>query len=485
MKRIFLPLFLTCLLVTACSEKKEVPPKTDNPNLTQTPDVGKVEQVSVKAKGMGITPGAAVNDALKTAIMQVNGVKVASNSVNVNSLQKVTANLDVETADGKDSGKATAVVQGQAFAEAIVSQSKGLVSSFKVLDIDQTGNNTYSVEIEAQIAKFKAPEDAGKIKIVVAPLRSETATFDIGGRQVPAEQILSPIRQQIIDSLTQTGRFTVLDRQFEGELQSELDMIGSGQTVNTDFAKLGQALSADIVWVGVVNNLGYNKHVRKLQTSDRSLVSYSGGWSVSQRLINLATRQILQSNTLQGTPPSIAPTTLGTNFNEHAVLKNMENEIAKKATEAIIQQTFPISVVQRDGNNVVLSQGGQAVKQNGRYMVYLQGKEIKDPQTGQSLGNMETPCGEVVITRVTPKLSYGVLENVSMDLTNVQPGALQVKEEITVSRAKAPAESSANTDTTSNVTVTSEDAQSGGNKTKPKRQIRKVKNTTISDHDDW
>ena len=144
MKRIFLPLFLTCLLVTACSEKKEVPPKTDTPNLTQTPDVGKIEQVSVKAKGMGITPGAAVNDALKTAIMQVNGVKVASNSVNVNSLQKVTANLDVETADGKDSGKATAVVQGQAFAEAIVSQSKGLVSSFKVLDIDQTGNNTYS-----------------------------------------------------------------------------------------------------------------------------------------------------------------------------------------------------------------------------------------------------------------------------------------------------------------------------------------------------
>ena len=118
-------------------------------------------------------------------------------------------------------------------------------------------------------------------------------------------------------------------------------------------------------------------------------------------------------------------------------------------------------------------------------MVYLQGKEIKDPQTGQSLGNMETPCGEVVITRVTPKLSYGVLENVSMDLTNVQPGALQVKEEITVSRAKAPAESSSNTDTTSNVTVTSEDAQSGGNKTKPKRQIRKVKNTTTSDHDDW
>ena len=233
MKKILLPLLLICMIVSACSEKKETP-EANGPNLTQTPDVGKVEQVKVTVKGMGATPGAAINDALKTAIMQVNGVRVESSSANINVIEKVTANLDIETSQGKDSGKATSLVQGQAFAEAIISQSKGLISSFKVLNLNQTGNNSYTVEIEAQIAKFKAPEDAGKIKIVVAPLRSETATFDIGGKQVPAEQILSPIRQQIIDSLTQTGRFTVLDRQFEGELQSELDMIGSGKTVNTD-----------------------------------------------------------------------------------------------------------------------------------------------------------------------------------------------------------------------------------------------------------
>lgn len=348
--------------------------------------------------------------------------------------------------------------------------------------MNQNGSNGYSVEIEAKIAKFKAPEDAGKIKIVVAPLKSETATFDIGGRQVPAEQILSPIRQQIIDSLTQTGRFTVLDRQFEGELQSELDMIGSGKTVNTDFAKLGQALSADIVWVGVVNNLGYNKHVRKLQTSDRSLVSYSGGWSVSQRLINLATRQIMQSNTLQGKPPSIAPTTLGANFNEHSVLKDMENEIAKKATEAIIQQTFPISIIERNGNSVVLSQGGQAVKQNARYMVYLQGKELKDPQTGQSLGNTESPCCEVVINRVTPKLSYGTLENVQVDLNSVQPGALQVKESLGTVKQKTaePAEKKEADPQAENKPASIKSAKT---KAKPKRQAKSKGGS--ADHDDW
>ena len=434
---------LLCLGLAACGKKEEAPAAAapqPGPNLTQTPDVGKIEQVEASASGSGVTPGAAINDALKTAIMQVNGTTVDASSANLNTYSQVTASLDVESADGSDSVKAAATMQGSHFAEQIVTQSKGVVSSFKVVKLTPPAGKggLYRVDIAASIAKFKAPADSGKIKIVVAPLRSTRSSFNIGGRNVPAAEVLGALRQQIIDTLSQSGRFTVLDRQFEDELQNELDMIGSGKTVNTDFAKLGQALSADLVWVGVVNDLAYEKHVRKLQTSDRDLVSYSGGWSVSQRMINLATRQILQSATLQGTAPSIAPTTMGAGIDEGATMRNMQTEIVKRSAEAILLQTFPISVVERDGMNVVLSQGGTAVVENGRYKIYLQGKEIKDPQTGQSLGNMESACCEVVINRVTPKLSYGVLENVTVKLDGVRPGALQLREAV-AAKATAPA----------------------------------------------
>jgi len=436
LKKLVLSSLIAALLM-GCGEKaveqvKEEPPKVAGPNLTQTPDVGKVEQVKVTAKGMGVTPGAAINDALKTAIMQVNGVKVDATSATLNTFSKITADLELETTDFKDSARATATVQSQNFADQIVSQSRGMVSSFNVVKMSapKAQGDVYSVEIDASIAKFSAPADSGKIKIVVAPLKSNVSSFDIGGRQIPADEVLRPIRQQIIDSLSQTGRFSILDREFEADLQGELDMISSGQSVNTDFAKLGQALTADLVWIGVINDLAYRKNVRQLKTSDRELVSYSGAWSVSQRMINLTTRQILQSNTLQGTPPAIKPTTLGASVDPSSMLASIRDEIVKKATEAIVLRTFPISIVERDGNMVVLSQGGQAVRENARYQIYLQGKEIKDPQTGQSLGNMESLCCEVVINRVTPTLSYGTLENVKIDLANVQPGALQVRDAV-------------------------------------------------------
>ncbi|AYH46126.1 CsgG/HfaB family protein [Azoarcus sp. DN11] len=427
---------LIAVALVGCGEQKvekpqEEAPKAVGPSLTQTPDVGKVEQIQVTAKGMGVTPGAAVNDALKTAIMQVNGTRVEAVSATLNTFSNATANLDVQTASGyRDSAEATATLQSQNFADQIVSESKGMVTSFRVVKMlaPKSKGDIYTVDIEAKIAKFAAPADAGKIKIVVAPLKSNVAAYDIGGTVVPASEVLNPIRQQIIDALSQTGRFTILDRQFEADIEGELDMIGSGKSANTDFAKLGQALAADLVWIGVVNDLAYKKHARKLQTSDRELVSYSGAWSVSQRLINLTTRQILQSNTLQGTPPSVKPTTLGAGVDSNAMLASIRNEIVKNATEAIILRTFPISIVERDGNMVVLSQGGQAVRENRRYQIYLQGKEIKDPQTGQSLGNMESLCCEVVINRVTPNLSYGTLENIKIELSSVQPGALQIRE---------------------------------------------------------
>lgn len=435
MKKIFVTALMACA-VAACGDKTPEAPKAvtpaPGPNLTQTPDVGKVEMVAVKAIGTGITPGAAINDALKSAVSQINGVHIDSASVNLTAVANLTANLDVETSAGKDSAKLNAAAQSQNFAEAVVAQSKGLIKSFSLTKMTPPsgGITTYTADIETQVAKFKGPADTGKIKIVVSPLRSERAGFEVGDRVIPATELLGPIRQQIIDALTQTGRFTILDRQFDGELQNELNLITSGKAVDTDIAKLGQALSADLVWVGVVNDLSYRKQVRKLQTSDRELVGYSGGWSVSQRMINLATRQIQQSNTLQGTPPPIAATTLGAKYDESATLKNIQGEIVKKATEAIILRTFPVSVVERDGNMVVLSQGGQTVSENGRYRIFLMGKEIKDPQTGQSLGNMESPCCDVTINRVTPTLSYGTLENVKIDLANAQPGALQLREVI-------------------------------------------------------
>ena len=384
------------------------------------PDVGKLETVKVTADGYGGSASEAVAEAMRMAILQVNGAAVDMATVNAKLGIDVTTNQSAQS------------MRAEGFADAVRTRSGGVVQNFRIVNMDEPllPKGKFKASIEAGIAKFVVPAELKKIKLVVAPLRFDRASIPMGDRNVPADEVGAELRQRILDALVNTGRFAVLDREFSPEIQQELDMIASGEAPKAEIAKLSQAVTADVIWTGRINGLAYNRHARQLHTSDRQLVSYSGGWSVSQKLVNVATRQVVTAETLRGDAPSTAPTTLGTGVNSGKILGNMTDDLVNSVVASILSRTFPITVVALEGANVVLSQGGQALRAGSRYAMVVMGSEIKDPQTGQSLGRVESPCCQLVIDRVTPNLSYGHIEGATGSLDNLLPGALQVREQL-------------------------------------------------------
>lgn len=400
------------------------------------PDAGKLESVSTTATGLGKTAGEAMAEAMKMALLQVNGAVVQTESV--------TAKYGLDISLNQDS----ASLRANAFAELVQQKSGGVIQNLKVVSLEEPSllpPKLYKATIEASIAKFKPSADMQKLKVVIGPVTFGQQHLAMGDRSVPSAQVAAALRQRVSDALMQTGRFAVLDREFSPEIEQELDMIASGQAPSAELAKLSQAASADLVWSARVNTFAYNRHARQLRTSDRELVSYSGGWSLSQKMVNVATRQVTVSDSLRGAAPDRAATTLGTGVDGDKMLADMTDEAANAIVGSILQRTFPVMVVARDGTNVVLSQGGQSIREGSRYAMAAIGKEMKDPQTGQSLGRMESPCCELVIDRVTPNLSYGHLENMRTDLDGISEGGLQVRNELkqaVVSASAAPAAAS-------------------------------------------
>jgi curli biogenesis system outer membrane secretion channel CsgG len=417
------------LLLSGCAKQEaagpsppSAAPATQKFNLsshaTPIPDVGGQQQVTVIAQGSGTTAGVAVQEAMELAILEVNGASIDAGSI------AIKFGLDVAE------GQTEAMLRGSAFAEAITRRSKGTLTGFRLLNMTDppVPGGLYKAKIEASIARFRAPADSKKIRIFVAPLRFTARSFDFGGTRVPAEQIADLIRRQLIEALSSSGRFSVLDRDFGPELQGELDLIATGQTPNTEMGKLGEVLSADIVWVGTINELAYVRSARKLATSDRELVSYSGGWSVSERLLNVSTRQIMFSTSLQERAHATDPTTLDPGIDAVGAQQTMVFAIVR-----------PITVLANDGLKVVLSQGGQSVKTGERYRVVLLGKEMADPQTQQSLGRIESPCCDVVIDSVASTMAQGHLENLRIAQESLDPSALQLRDEVRSSATVTPA----------------------------------------------
>lgn len=413
-------------VVLAACGKQDVPAEKPQapavPNVAPAvPDVGKMASEKTTAQGFGATAGEAVAEAMKMAVLQVNGALIQASTV--------SAKYGLDVSLDKDAVS----LRAQEFAGLVRQRSGGAIQNFKMIELQEPSaisGKRYKATIEAQIAKFTPSADLQKIKVVIGSIRFDSASLPMGDRPVSASQVGATLRQRISDALVQTGRFAVLDREFSPEIEQELDMISSGQAPGAESAKLSQAASADLVWSARVSNLAYNRYARQLRTSDRELVSYSGGWAISEKLVNVATRQVVASDSLRGQAPSTSPTTLSHGVDSARILEDMSTDIVNQVVASVLQLIFPVTVIALDGTNVVLSQGGQALKEGARYAMVTMGAEMKDPQTGQSLGRTESPCCELVVERVTPNLSYGRLENVRSNLEQLSTGGLQLREQL-------------------------------------------------------
>ncbi|MFJ2994847.1 CsgG/HfaB family protein [Pandoraea sp. NPDC087047] len=432
---------MALFFIAGCSEKTADAPQSQAPAAASAsaaapvPDVGKVETETVTAAGFGSTAGEAMLEAMKLALLQVNGAVVQSDSVSAK------YGLDVSL------GQNSASLRANAFAEIVQQRSGGVIQHLRVVSLDEPGviSQRYKATIQADIAKFKPSADMQKLKVVIGPVVFAQASLPMGDTSVPSREVAATLRQRVSDALVQTGRFAVLDREMSPEIERELDMISSGQAPSAELTKLSQAASADLVWSARVSAFNYTRLARQLRTSDRQLVSYSGGWALSQKMVNVATRQVLASSSLSNTLPATAPTTLGNGVDGQRILNEMTDQASKAIVSAILQSTFPITVVSRDGTNVVVSQGGQALREGARYAVVAMGNEFKDPQTGQSLGRTENPCCELVVERVTQNLSYGHLENVraNLNLDTLPMAGLQVRGEVAGRPAQTSQQASA------------------------------------------
>lgn len=79
---------------------------------------------------------------------------------------------------------------------------------------------------------------------------------------------------------------------------------------------------------------------------------------------------------------------------------------ANRVAADLVTGIYPIQIaaVQADGT-VVLNYGTGTVQPNAAYAVYLPGQPIRDPATGQMIGNQETRLGYVRIGEVTARMS--------------------------------------------------------------------------------
>ncbi|NNC56676.1 MAG: hypothetical protein HKO12_03905 [Woeseiaceae bacterium] len=236
----------------------------------------------------------------------------------------------------------------------------------------------------------------------------------------------------VIDSLSQTGRFRLVERTELGDVLAEQDLATSGRVAKPSGAKTGNVLGAEYLVQLVVTDYesktsGTDKGVGGILTRKVPLLggikagSSTGRVGMNIRLIDAETSEITftkqieavikETNLAFGGAGLIGDVGLGGFMSEYS-----KTPVGQAVIAGINQAVFELikqvgakppegSIVKADAAQIYVNLGADSVAVGDRLQVLKKGEELIDPETGISLGGSTTVMGEIEVSQVQDKFS--------------------------------------------------------------------------------
>jgi len=252
--------------------------------------------------------------------------------------------------------------------------------------------------------------------MVVLPFRSAGTAATVYGKKAIPGPYCEEISRKLNDCLTQTRRFTMLNREFDADVQAELSRLKLENSASVNVGRFRQLLVTDYMVVGTLKVFdspaaSSNPYTGTVSASDGPFVE------ISYRVILVPTSQQKWANTF------MVPYSMAGGGGIEVMMSVALEAAADRICEEIISNVYPVRVTAKTRFELVLNQGGRNLRAGETLEVFRATQAISDVTTGESLGAAEEMIARARVTRVTPKLSYAqVVEGT--DLAAIPVGSI-------------------------------------------------------------
>lgn len=241
-----------------------------------SPNVGGIQYTELETIGTGANYDDAIRSGLRSAVAQVFGEAFASSS-------EVTNQVDtLEISDSKGNEAALAI-ESRNTNESSTSKTSGVIHQYRILQVEETSQG-YEATLKVVLARYQSGLDKSKQNIVVLPTLSSSAHQNIA--------IL--IQQRLEQSLSNSKKFNLLDREFINLANNELGYIASGNSPIEELSRLGNQVGADLLIITEITN--YSVNITERQVGDRNITRSELSANVRIKAINPATSEIVISD---------------------------------------------------------------------------------------------------------------------------------------------------------------------------------------------
>ncbi len=373
-----------------------------------------VDYTDVTVDGFGLSRDDALQNALIEAIKQVNGVTVDS--------EKAISRLSEQKKQSIDGESSHMLEFSESSAKNISETTHGMIDTYQILVDEKQEDGTSHVQLAVTIKRYLSPGNSpdNLRKIAVIPFRTQDSSFRIGGNNYAASEVVNNLNQSIVNELTQSRRFAVIDREYVNEIASEKKILQSDDVSNDEKLKLGQSLGADYLLLGTIKSINYDTQAKTIAALGESVSKQSMLMTVDFRILVMATRHVKWSDTV--------------NIKlDNAQLKNLQttdmkldqaiNEVSKRIVHDSLNNIYPIKILKVSGSNAIyLNQGGKMTQSDEEFEVFTPGEILIDPDNGLPIKVDGQKVAAIKIIKVMDK--YSLAKLVSGELSEIQAGAI-------------------------------------------------------------
>lgn len=227
------------------------------------------------------------------------------------------------------------------------------------------------------------------------------------------------VADMLTTELVKTGHYRVIERQELDQILKEQRLGASGIVTPQSAAELGKVLGVELAVMGAVTEFGYKKSDTggRIKGIGLGVQRQSATVAIDCRMVNTTTAEIVAADNVRKEKSSkgLRVSTTKLSFKDRKAFD--ESLVGKAARDAVrdviklIDKNAPkipwqAKIVTVKGGNVFINAGFAGGIQSGDvFAIYQKGEELIDPDTGLSLGSMDTKVGSIKVTN--PNLGEG------------------------------------------------------------------------------
>jgi curli biogenesis system outer membrane secretion channel CsgG len=388
---------------------------TENPAPAASGSVLKTnttDSVVREVVGQGRDRDQAIKNALYRAVEQARGVRVDSGtyqfgyrgtSAGFNATGPGQRSIDIDSMNFS--------TQGTVY----TTQIEGLIKGFEVIEENKVDDQTYEVKLKVNVYDYSARGLTPRVKVALMPVKTMQNSYRFLGQTISGQTLSTLFSQRLMMGLTQTNKFSVLDRESISDFVDEKAMLLAFDAPLGEQAKLAETLGADYLLVGTITQAFVERIDKRLEAANFTTTEYKARFDFSYRLIDSSTKQVAlaldeQKYLENDDVRKLADETNTVEWNASQVRDAFLSIAANDIIEKIIDCVYPVKIAAiQDEDTVILNQGGDRMKIGTIFDVFTIGKEIIDSDTGQSLGQVENKVATIEVQRVASTLSYAIL----------------------------------------------------------------------------